>query len=112
MAGESVLLVGGGGREHAIAEAINESPNAPDTLYCTQSNVGIETMAGDMSVVNVDCSPTDVRGVLSYVEQNVPDPSKLTVIVGPEAPLIAGMADHLRENGLSVFGPSAEAARL
>ena len=113
MAGEAVLLVGDGGREHAIAEAIGASPNPPDILYYARSNVGIDDMrGGPMNIVNVDCAPTDINGVLRFVDEKIQDPSNLTVVVGPEAPLIAGLGNKLRERGLAVFGPNAEAAQL
>jgi phosphoribosylamine--glycine ligase len=113
MAGETLLLVGNGGREGAIAEAIADSAFPPDVLYYTGANVGIDGLADRrMQVMQVDCDIKNVQGIVDAAKSIPSDPQKLTVVVGPEAPLVAGAADRLRGEGIHVFGPSAEAAKL
>ena len=98
----NVLLIGGGGREHALAFAIARSP-ACDTLFAAPGNPGMEPLA---RCVVLDVS--DHRAVTAFCAvQGVG-----LVVVGPEAPLVAGLADDLRAAGIAVFGPSAAAARL
>ncbi|MGE0844651.1 MAG: phosphoribosylamine--glycine ligase [Flavobacteriaceae bacterium] len=97
-----VLLLGSGGREHALAWAIAASP-ALDTLYCGPGNAGIAEVA-----TLVDLSLEDHEAIAAFARDKAID----LVVVGPEAPLVAGLADHLRAAGLAVFGPSAAAARL
>ncbi len=97
-----VLLVGGGGREHALAWKIAASPLV-DRLYAAPGNPGLERHA--------TCLPIAADAheqVLAFAEREAID---LTV-VGPEAPLVAGLADRFRARGLPVFGPSARAAAL
>ncbi len=97
-----VLIVGGGGREHAIAWKLAESPLV-DKLYSTPGNAGLAAICE-----TIPAKASDVSGVADFAESNSVD---LTVI-GPESPLIAGMADELAKRGLKVFGPSAEAAQI
>ncbi|WP_026869286.1 phosphoribosylamine--glycine ligase [Inquilinus limosus] len=97
-----ILLVGGGGREHALAWAIAASPLC-DTLYCAPGNAGIAQEA--------TCVPTaaeDVDGLVTFAQENAID----FVVVGPEAPLVAGLVDRLTEAGIKAFGPTAAAAAL
>ena len=97
-----VLLVGSGGREHALAWKLSQSPQL-DELHCTPGNPGIAALG--------DCHPVraeDADGLLVLARELEID----LVVVGPEAPLVAGVGDHLRHGGLSVFGPGAEAARI
>jgi phosphoribosylamine--glycine ligase len=97
-----VLLIGGGGREHALAWAISRSPQV-ELLRVAPGNAGI---ARDAELV--DLGAEDVDGLVAHA---VAERYDLTV-VGPEAPLVAGLADRLREAGVAVFGPSAAAARI
>ncbi|MED5396108.1 MAG: phosphoribosylamine--glycine ligase [Pseudomonadota bacterium] len=97
-----VLMVGSGGREHALCWAIAKSPRC-DALYCAPGNAGIDQVA---NCVNIDAM--DLDGIVRFAKQNSID----FVIVGPEAPLVAGLVDRLEAAGIKAFGPSAEAARL
>jgi phosphoribosylamine--glycine ligase / phosphoribosylformylglycinamidine cyclo-ligase len=95
-----VLLIGGGGREHAIADAVLRSPKLT-SLAVAPGNAGT-------TPYNVDVDVTDHDAVAGWSLANHID----LVIVGPEAPLVAGLADDLRTAGLNVFGPSKAAAQL
>ncbi|HSG36660.1 MAG TPA: phosphoribosylamine--glycine ligase [Paracoccaceae bacterium] len=98
----NILILGSGGREHAIAWAVKQNPKC-DRLIVAPGNAGIAAIAecADINILDGDA-------VAVFAEENTVD----FVIVGPEAPLAAGVADRLRDAGLSVFGPSAAAARL
>ncbi len=98
----NILILGSGGREHALAWAVMQNPKC-DRLIVAPGNAGIAQIA--------DCAALDIENggaVVNFAEENSID----FVIVGPEAPLATGVADRLREAGVLVFGPSAEAARL
>ncbi|MFZ7093162.1 phosphoribosylamine--glycine ligase [Primorskyibacter sp. 2E233] len=98
----NILILGSGGREHALAWATLQNPKC-DKLIVAPGNAGIAQIA--------ECAQLDVNdggAVSEFASENAID----LVIVGPEAPLAAGVADRLREAGFLVFGPSAEAARL
>ena len=98
----NVLLIGGGGREHALAWTLARS-TALDNLYCAPGNPGIAQVA---TCLDLDVGDRD--HVIAFCRQN--DIS--LVVVGPEAPLVAGIADDLRAAGVRCLGPSAAAARL
>jgi phosphoribosylamine--glycine ligase len=97
-----ILVVGGGGREHAIVRALLESPEELE-LLCAPGNAGI---ARDARLL--DIAADDVRGIVAAVERE----GVHFTIVGPEAPLVAGLVDELDRRGRLAFGPSAAAARL
>lgn len=97
-----VLLIGSGGREHALAWKIAQSPMM-GTLYAAPGNPGIAEHAA-----LVDLDVTDHRAVVGFCQDKAVD----LVVVGPEAPLVAGLADALGQAGIAVFGPSAKAAQL
>ena len=99
-----VLVVGSGAREHAIVRSLRLDPSV-DQVVAAPGNPGIADLAA--------CEPlpggvTDVDGVVALASRLAVD----LVVIGPEAPLVAGVADAVREAGIACFGPSAEAARL
>ncbi|MDR4307541.1 phosphoribosylamine--glycine ligase [Chelatococcus sambhunathii] len=97
-----VLLVGSGGREHALAAALSKSARL-SRLIAAPGNPGIAKHA--------ECRPVAVDDIQGLVRLAADEKADL-VVVGPEAPLVAGLADRLSEAGIKVFGPSAAAARL
>src|SRR5919106_2479569 len=97
-----VLIVGSGGREHALAWKLAQSPSLTE-LHAAPGNPGIASLA--------ECHPIradDAEGVLGLARSLEAD----LVVVGPELPLVLGLADALRRFGFLVFGPSAAAARI
>ncbi len=98
----NILILGGGGREHALAWAIKQNPKT-DRLIVAPGNAGIAMLA---EVADLDV--LDAAAVVAFCAENAVD----FVVVGPEAPLAAGVADATRAAGILTFGPSAEAARL
>ena len=98
----NVLLIGGGGREHALAWKLKQSPLL-DRLYCAPGNAGIEALA--------ECVALDMADHAAVVRFCTDNDIGL-VVIGPEAPLVAGLTDDLEASGLKVFGPSREAAQL
>jgi phosphoribosylamine--glycine ligase len=97
-----ILVVGGGGREHALCWKIRQSPHVRD-LYCAPGNGGIAEIARCVAL-----AADDVEGICRFAAQNAID---LTV-VGPELPLTLGLVDALERRGLRAFGPHAAGARL
>ncbi|MDG1103204.1 MAG: phosphoribosylamine--glycine ligase [Ascidiaceihabitans sp.] len=98
----NILILGGGGREHSLAWAIKQNPKC-DRLIVAPGNAGIAQLA--------ECVDFDVMSgtaVLEFVQEQAID----FVVIGPEAPLAAGVADQLRKAGILVFGPSKAAAEL
>lgn len=95
-----VLVVGGGGREHAIVWKLSQNKDI-DTIYCAPGNGGIAGLAQC-----VDIKATDIDGVVEFAKTNKID---LTV-VAPDDPLVLGMVDELEKNGLRAFGPRKAAA--
>ncbi len=98
----SILVVGSGGREHALVRALLASPAAP-RIICAPGNAGI--------AVEVPCVPVaadDIRALLALVQREKIE----FVVVGPEVPLSLGLADRLRELSIPVYGPGADGARL
>lgn len=98
----NILLLGSGGREHAIARALAADP-ATQNLYAAPGNPGIGTIA-----TLLDADPTDGAAVVQAAQAHGVD----LVVVGPEAPLVAGVADAVVAAGIACFGPSARAAEL
>jgi phosphoribosylamine--glycine ligase len=97
-----ILVVGGGGREHALCWAISASPLC-STLLCAPGNAGIARVAQC-----IDVAAEDVEGQVALALAEKVD----FVVVGPETPLVAGLVDRLAKVGIKAFGPSAEAAQL
>lgn len=97
-----ILLVGSGGREHALARTLRLDPSVSD-LIIAPGNPGTASLGENVSV-----DILDGEALVHLARQRKVD----LVIIGPEAPLVAGVADDLREAGFAVFGPSREAARL
>ena len=98
----NVLIIGAGGREHALSWAIAKSPLISH-LYCTPGNAGIEEYANCL-----DLNLKDHDEIIAFCQTN----QISFVIIGPEDPLVAGLADDLRAHGIKAFGPSKQAANL
>ena len=98
----NILLLGGGGREHALAWKLAQSPRLT-RLFAAPGNPGIERHAE-----LVELSLTDHTAIVDFCRGNAVD----LVVVGPEAPLVDGIADSLRASGIAVFGPGRAAAQL
>lgn len=97
-----ILLIGSGGREHALAWRLANSQRCKE-LYCAPGNPGI----GESAIL-VDIGVDDVEGLVAFAKDKAID----LVVVGPEGPLVAGLGDALRAAGIKCFGPSKAAARL
>ena len=97
-----ILVVGGGGREHALCWSIAASPLC-DHLYCAPGNAGIADVADCVAI-----GAEDVEALVAFAKDNAID----FVVVGPEAPLVLGLVDKLTEAGIKAFGPSAAAAQI
>jgi phosphoribosylamine--glycine ligase len=98
----NVLVIGSGGREHAIVRQLSLSAQEP-VIFAAPGNPGTAALAR-----NVDLDPLDPVRVIEFCREQAVE----LVIIGPEDPLIAGLADHLRKEGFPVFGPGAQGARL
>ncbi len=97
-----ILIVGGGGREHAIAWKLSQSSKKPE-LFCAPGNGGISKLA-----TLVPIKATDIEGICDFAEKNQID----LVMVAPDDPLVAGMVDALTKRGIRAFGPTAAAAQI
>ena len=97
-----VLVVGGGGREHALCWALRRDLNTPE-LFCAPGNPGTAELASNLPI-----GPLDDGHLISAAQERGIE----LIVIGPEAPLAAGVADRLRAAGLLVFGPSASAAKI
>ena len=97
-----ILLAGSGGREHALAWKIAQSPKC-EKLFCAPGNAGIADIAEC-----IDIAAEDIEGIKNFVKENEID----FVVVGPEQPLVDGLGSALRKEGVKVFGPSTEAAQM
>ena len=98
-----VLIIGSGGREHAIVWALQNTSSNPMQIYCAPGNAGIAQVAE-----NVKISVDDHQALASFAETEQID----LTFVGPEAPLAAGIVDFFTERGLRIVGPTASASRL
>ena len=107
---QRVLVVGGGGREHALAWALQRCPEVEGVWICPgnggSQNGGSQSETQGITAVPV--AETDSDGLIALCREQSID----LVVIGPEAPLAAGVADAMRASGLAVFGPSAEGAQL
>lgn len=99
----NILLIGSGGREHALALGFHSSPSL-GTLFAFPGNPGMKNIATIVDSISLNDSGT----IIAFCKQHAID----LVVVGPEAPLVKGLADDLRQHGIAVFGPSAKAARI
>ena len=97
-----VLLIGSGGREHALAWRLADSPRVT-RLFCAPGNPGTAAIAENIAV-----AATDFDGIEKFVRRSGIE----LVVIGPEDPLAGGLSDRLVEAGVKVFGPSKEAARI
>ena len=102
MGGNRVLVIGGGGREHALCLGLTNSPNISQ-IYCSPGNAGTAMFAK-----NIDLSKGGNSGIVEFCQQE----SIGLVVVGPEAPLCDGLADMLTEQNIPCFGPTSELANL
>ncbi len=100
----NILVVGSGGREHALVWKIAQSKQV-DRLFCAPGNAGT---AGEKGVENVDIGASDIDAIVKFAKEN----KVRLVVVGPEDPLVNGLVDRLEEVDIKAFGPGAEAAKL
>src|SRR5208282_2889536 len=97
-----ILVIGGGGREHALVWKLKQSPRV-EKIWCAPGNGGI---ADDAECIALDAG--DVAGLLALAEKNAPD----LTIVGPELPLVNGISDAFAQRNWPIVGPSRQAAQL
>lgn len=101
----AVLVIGAGGREHALCHALKRSPSC-DSVFCAPGNAGISSSGDATCIPSLDIS--DSSAIISFCHEW----GVGLVVVGPEAPLVSGLANDLVKAGIPTFGPSAEAAAL
>jgi phosphoribosylamine--glycine ligase len=99
---KNVLVIGSGGREHALALRISQSASV-GKLFCLPGNPGTKKISS-----NVEINPSDFQAILDFCKKEKID----LVVIGPEQPLVEGLSDFLRENNFNVFGPSKFAAKI
>ncbi len=102
--GLRILVLGSGGREHAIVRSLAASPNV-DAIFAAPGNGGT---ALERDTVNISLETEDGPTVVGFAKENAID----LVVIGPEAPLVAGVADAVRQAGIPAFGPGADGARI
>ena len=100
----NILVVGSGGREHALAWKL-AAPDSVSRVFVAPGNAGT---ALEPKLYNVALDPMDIEGLADFAKQN----DCALAVIGPEAPLVAGIVDHFTEQGLACFGPTAGAAQL
>lgn len=98
----NILVIGGGGREHAICWKLNNESNV-EKIYCAPGNAGISNVAQCVNIVD-----SDIDGLVSFAKENKID----LTIVGPEIPLVAGIVDAFEKENLKIFGPNKKCAQL
>lgn len=99
-----VLIIGSGGREHALGWKVAQSPLVSQ-IFVAPGNAGT---ALETKLQNIDIAVTDIKGLVTFAKQQAID----LTIVGPEAPLVIGVVDAFRQEGLAIFGPTQAAAQL
>ena len=99
-----ILIIGGGGREHALAWKLSQSPRVSE-VFVVPGNAGT---ALEENVTNIDLSITDLDSLVAFAESHAID----YTVIGPEAPLVDGVVDRFEEKGLRCFGPRADCAQL
>src|SRR4051812_34393208 len=105
-----LLLIGSGGREHAMAWKLAQSPHATK-IWCAPGNAGIEReqLASNNSVVECVAIPAeDLAKLLAFAQENKPD----LIVVGPDNPLALGIVDLFQKNNLRIWGPNQKAAQF
>lgn len=98
----NILVIGGGGREHAICWKLNNESNV-EKIYCAPGNAGISNVAQCVNIID-----SDIDGLVSFAKENKID----LTIVGPEIPLVAGIVDAFEKENLKIFGPNKKCAQL
>ncbi len=99
-----ILVVGGGGREHALTEALSRSSNVTICSVMSRKNPGIAALSEEICL----CRETDVPAIVAFAKEC----GAMYAVIGPEAPLEAGLSDALEVEGISCIGPTRKAARI
>src|SRR5512135_3046632 len=99
--GKHILIIGGGGREHAIAWKLTQARHSP-RITVAPGNAGTTGLSDEDVIDNLEIAPTALPALLAWAKVNRPD----LTIVGPEAPLAMGIVDQFQAAGLATFGPS------